>query len=122
MRPVAHNVTFALVPARDDDEQAVFSAQPIIGPAYLMVATLVEMVVLVADEADCIENQMVVNISLVNMGGKYRLVLTTQYFFCRLRPNLMGFLRKHPLQRFSFPYSAPLLSRFRAGRKGHFQG
>ena len=30
--------------------------------------------------------------SLVNMGGKYKLVLATQYFFCQLHPNLMGFL------------------------------
>ena len=26
------------------------------------------------------------------MGGKYKLVLTTQYFFCQLHPDLMGFL------------------------------
>ena len=29
---------------------------------------------------------------LVDMGGKYKLVLATQYFFCQLHPNLMGFL------------------------------
>ena len=32
------------------------------------------------------------NMSLVNMGGKYKLVLATQYFFCQLHPDLMGFL------------------------------
>lgn len=47
---------------------------------------------LIVGEADRIENQMVVNISLVNMGGKYKLVLATQYFFCQMHPNLMGFL------------------------------
>lgn len=31
------NIALALVPARDDDRQAVFSAQPVTGPAYLMV-------------------------------------------------------------------------------------
>lgn len=33
------------------------------------------------------------NMSLVNMGGKYKLVLATQYFFRLLHSNLMGFLR-----------------------------
>ena len=47
---------------------------------------------LVVGEADRIENQMVVNMPLVKMGGKYKLVLATQYFFCKLHPNLMGFL------------------------------
>ena len=46
----------------------------------------------VVGEADRIENQMVVNMSLVNMGGKYKLVLATQYFFCQLHPDLMGIL------------------------------
>ena len=50
------------------------------------------MVVLVVGEADRIENQMVVNMSLINMGGKYKLVLATQYFFCQLHSDLMGFL------------------------------
>lgn len=50
------------------------------------------MIVLVVGEADRIENQMVVNMPLVNMGGKYKLVLATQYFFCKLHTNLMGFL------------------------------
>ena len=53
------NVTLALVPAGDDDGQAVFSAQPVAGQAYLVIASLVGMVVLVVGEADRIENQMV---------------------------------------------------------------
>ena len=86
------NVALAFVPARDDDGQAMFLTQPVVGPAYLVIAALVGMVVFVVGEADRIENQMVVNMSLVNMGGKYKLVLTTQYFFCQLQPDLMGFL------------------------------
>ena len=53
------NVALALIPARDDDGQAVFFAQPVAGPAYLVIAALVGMVVLVVGEADRIENQMV---------------------------------------------------------------
>lgn len=54
------NVALALIPARDDDGQAVFSAQPITDPAYLMVAALVGVAVLVVGEADRIEDQMIV--------------------------------------------------------------
>ena len=85
------NVALALIPTRDDDGQAVFFAQPVADPAYLMVAALVGMVVLVVGEADRIEDQMIMNMSLINMGGKYKLVLATRYFFCQLQPNLMGF-------------------------------
>ena len=35
------------------------------------------------------------NMSLVNMGGKYKLVLATQYFFCQLHPDLVGFLGRN---------------------------
>ena len=49
------DVALALVPAGDDDGQAVFSTQPIADPAYLMVAALVGVVVLVVGEADRIE-------------------------------------------------------------------
>ena len=49
------NVALALIPAGDDNGQAVFFAQPVADPAYLMVAALVGMVVLVVGEADRIE-------------------------------------------------------------------
>ena len=56
---------------------------------------LVGMIVLVVGETDRIENQMVVNMPFINMGGKYKLVLATQYFFCQLHPDLMSFLWRH---------------------------
>ena len=49
------NVALALIPTRDDDGQAVFFAQPVAGPAYLVIAALVGMVMLVIGEADRIE-------------------------------------------------------------------
>ena len=49
------NIALALIPAGDDDRQAVFSAQSITGPAYLVIAALVGMVVLMVGEADRIE-------------------------------------------------------------------
>ena len=86
------NVVLALVTAWDNDGQAVFFAQAVAGPAYRMITVLVGMVVLVVGEADRIEDQIIMNMSFINMGGKYKLVLTTQYFFCQLYPDLMGFL------------------------------
>ena len=86
------NVALALVPAGDDDGQAVFFAYPVAGAADEVIAPLVGVVVPVVLKADRIEDQMVVNMPLVNMGGKYKLVLATQYFFCQLHPDLMGFL------------------------------
>ncbi len=50
------------------------------------------MGVLVILKADCIENQMVMNMVFINMGGKYKLVLATQYFFGRLNSNFVGIL------------------------------
>ena len=91
------------------------------GPAYLVIAALLRMVVLLVGEADRIENQMVVNMPLINVGGKYRLVLATQYFFCQLHPDTIGFFCKYPLQRSSFPHSAPPLPMFGAGREHYFQ-
>ena len=92
LRRLMFNVALALIPAGDDNGQAVFFAQPVADPAYLMVTALVGMVVLVVGKADRIENQMVMSMPLINMGGKYKLVLATQYFFCQLHPDLMGFL------------------------------
>ena len=53
------NIALALVTAGGNDGQAVFSAQPVTGLAYLVITALVGMVVLVVGEADRIENQMV---------------------------------------------------------------
>ena len=44
------NVALALILAGDDDGQAVFFAQPVAGPAYLMVAALIGMVELAAQK------------------------------------------------------------------------
>src|SRR5699024_7863006 len=45
------DVALALVMAWDNDGQAMFSAQPVAGPAYLVIAALVGMVMLVVGEA-----------------------------------------------------------------------
>lgn len=67
-------------------------AYAVTGPADLVITAFVGMVVLVILKTDCIENQMVMNMIFINMGGKYKLVLSTQYFFCKLHSYFVGFL------------------------------
>ena len=90
-------VSFPLQPGEQIFQAGGHRDQPVDGPAYFVIAAFVGMVVLVVGEAARIENQMVVNMPLINVGGKYKLVLATQYFFCHLHPDLMGFLWKCPL-------------------------
>ena len=60
-----------------------------------MIAPLVGMVVFVIREADRIENQVVMNVILVYVGGQHKFIFAAQDFFCKLHPDLMGFLRRH---------------------------
>lgn len=53
------NIALVLVTVGGNDGQTVFSAQPVTGSAYLVIAALVGMVELVGGEADSIEDQMV---------------------------------------------------------------
>ena len=71
----------------------MFLAQPVASAADKMVASLIAVVVLMIHEADGIENQVVMDMPLVNMGGKYKFVLAAQDLLCELHPDLMGFLR-----------------------------
>ena len=71
----------------------MFLAQPVAGTADKVIASLIAVVVLMIHEADGIENQVVMDMPLVNMGGQYKFVLATQDLFCKLHPDLMGFLR-----------------------------
>lgn len=46
------DVALALVLARNDDGQPMFSVQPVAGSAYLLIAALVRMVVMMVGETD----------------------------------------------------------------------
>ena len=50
---------------------------------------------LVIRKADRIENQVVMNMIFVYMGGKYILVLSAQDFFCKLHAYFMGLFRRN---------------------------
>ena len=41
-----------------------------------------------------IKNQVVMNMFFVYMGGKHKLILAAQDFFCKLHADLMGLLRR----------------------------
>ena len=93
------NVALTLIPARDDDGQAVFFAQPVAGPAYLVIAALVGMVVLVVGEADRIENQVIMDVILVNVSGEDKFIFAAQDLPCQFHADPVGFLW-HDLPRF----------------------
>lgn len=88
-----------IIPARDDDGQAVFFAQPVAGPAYLVIAALVGMVVLVVGEADRIENQVIMDVILVNVSGEDKFIFAAQDLPCQFHADPVGFLW-HDLPRF----------------------
>ena len=87
------NVALALIPAGDDDGQAVFFAQPVADPAYLVIAALVGMVVLVVGEADRIENQVIMDVILVNVSGEDKFIFAAQDLPRQFHTDPVGFLR-----------------------------
>src|SRR5699024_4779008 len=64
------DVTLALVPGGDDDVQAVFFADPVTGAADEVIAPLIGVIVLMVLKADRIENQVVMNVVFVYVGGE----------------------------------------------------
>ena len=70
----------------------MFSAQPVTGPAYLVVAAFVGMVVLVVGEADRIENQVIMNVILVNVGGEDKFIFAAQDLPRQFHADPVGFL------------------------------
>ena len=85
---------FAFVLPWDDDGQTVFFAKPVRSAADIVITPLVGMVVSVIRKADRIENQVVMNMIFVYMGGKYKLILSAQDFFCKLHADFMGLFRR----------------------------
>ena len=53
------------------------------------------MIVLMIRKANCIENQVVMNMIFVYMGGKYKFILAAQDFFCKLHAYFMGLFRRN---------------------------
>ena len=87
------NIALALVLSGDDDGQAVFFAKSVRSAADIVITPLVGMIVLMIRKTDRIENQVVMYMIFVYVGSKYKLVLATQDFFCKLHADLMGLFR-----------------------------
>ena len=88
------NVALTLVPAGDDDGQAVFFADPVAGAADEVIAPLIGVIVLVVLKADRIENQVVMNVVFVYVGGEDKFILAAQDLPRQLHANPVGFLRR----------------------------
>ena len=74
------NVALALVPAGDDDRQAVFFTDPVAGAADEVIAPLIGVIVLVVLKADRIENQVVMNVVFVYVGGEDKFLFETSNY------------------------------------------
>ena len=71
----------------------MFFAKPVRSAADIVITPLVGMIVLVIRKADGVENQVVMNMIFVYVGGKYKFILAAQDFFCKLHADLMGLFR-----------------------------
>ena len=87
------NIALALVLSRNNDRQAMFLAKPVGGAADIVITPLVGMIVLVIRKADRIENQVVMNMIFVYVGGKDKLILAAQDLPRQFHADLVGFLR-----------------------------
>ena len=89
------NIALALVLSWDDNGQTVFFAKPVRSAADIVITPLVGMIVLVIREADRIENQMVMDVILVYVGGQHKFILAAQDFFCKFHAYFMGLFRRN---------------------------
>ena len=89
------DVALALVPAGDDDGQAMLLADTVAGPADLMIAPLVGVVVLVVGKADRIEDQVIMDVILVYVGGEDKFIFAAQDLPRQFHADPVGLLRRH---------------------------
>ena len=95
LRGLMFNIALTLVLSWDDNGQTVFLAKPVRSAADIVITPLVGMIVLVIREADRIENQMVMDVILVYVGGQHKFILAAQDFFCKFHAYFMGLFRRN---------------------------
>ena len=86
------DVAFALVPTGDDDGQAMFFADTVAGAADLVVAPLIGVVVLMVLETDRIENQVIMDVIPVYVGGEDKFIFAAQDLPRQLHADPVGLL------------------------------
>ena len=88
------DVAFSFVLAGNDDGQAVLLTDPVAGSADEVIAALVGLVVLMILKADGVEEQVVLDVIPVCVGGQDKLLPAAQDLPCPLHADLMGLLRR----------------------------
>ena len=72
----------------------MFFADPVTGAADEMIAPLIGVIVLVVLKADRIENQVIMDVVSVYVGGKDKFILAAQDLLRQLHADPVGFLRR----------------------------
>ena len=88
------NVALALVLTGDNDGQAMLFADTVAGAADEVIAPLVGVIVLVVLKADRIENQVIMDVIPVYVGGEDKFILAAQDLPRQLHADPVGFLRR----------------------------
>ena len=89
------DVALALIPAGDDDGQAMLFTDTVTGAANEVIAPLVGVIVLVILKADRIENQVIMDVIPVYVGSEDKFIFAAQDLPRQLHADPVGFLRRH---------------------------
>ena len=73
--------------------ETVFLAEPVADLTHIIVDFLVALVCVMIHKVHGIENQVIMNMVFINMGGQHILILTTEDFIRKLLADLMSKLR-----------------------------
>lgn len=88
------DVALALIPAGDDNGQAMLLADAVAGAADEVIAPLIGVVVPVVLETDRVENQVIMNMIPVYVGGEDEFILAAQDLPRHLHADPVGLLRR----------------------------
>ena len=88
------NVALSLVPAGDDDGQTMLLADTVAGAADKVVTPLIGVIMLVVLKADRIENQVIMDVIPVYVGGKDKFIFAAQDLPRQLHADPVGLLRR----------------------------
>ena len=88
------DVALALVTAGNDDRQAMLLADTVAGAADKVVTPLIGVIMLVVLKADRIENQVIMDVIPVYVGGKDKFIFAAQDLPRQLHADPVGLLRR----------------------------
>ena len=88
------DVALALVPAGDDDGQSMLFTDPVAGAADEVIVPLIGVIVPVVLKADRIENQVVMNVVFVYVGGEDKFIFAAQDLPRQFHADPVGLLRR----------------------------